>query len=169
VTIVVPCSKGGRSRIVPVLPGNESWVLACLEGRDDPADRAFVRLPSRLDIHALRRSYAQNSYQLLSGRELPPTEGRLHREQVDHGAVRQVAQALGAQPRLRLPGSVPTLSQRGLGARPVAPDDPSWHGAACPICLLTPVARIGETCRERRRRRPRRGKPFATTVSPGSA
>jgi integrase len=95
ITILVPRGKGGRSRIVPVLPGSELCVLTSLKGRNTPAERVFARLPSHLDIHALRRSYAQSYYRHLSGRELPLAEGRLRSDDYDHDAALLVSQALG--------------------------------------------------------------------------
>lgn len=95
VTIQVVRGKGGRSRQVPILSGHEADVLSYIEGRDDPMGRVFARLPSHLDIHALRRSYAQHYYQSLSGRDLPNTEGRLRADAYDHDAALQVSRALG--------------------------------------------------------------------------
>ncbi len=86
--------KGGRPRDVPVLPGREQEVLAQRTGRD-PCERVFSRIPSHLDIHAIRRSYAQAYYRCLSGRELPEPLGRLKRSDYDEAAVKQVSLALG--------------------------------------------------------------------------
>ncbi len=86
--------KGGRPRQVPVLPGHEQDVLSVCEGRD-PQEIVFARIASHLDIHALRREYAQAYYRYLSGRELPPSMGRLKRSDYDEGAVLQVSRALG--------------------------------------------------------------------------
>jgi integrase len=93
--ILVRRGKGGRQRIVPVLPGSEEAVLISIKDRSDPEGRVFARLPKRLDVHALRRTYAQRFYQHLSKRELPPTEGRLRPQDYDREAVRIVSQALG--------------------------------------------------------------------------
>nr|BBH92942.1 hypothetical protein KTA_11410 [Thermogemmatispora argillosa] len=50
--------KGGRERLVPVLPeGGE--LLARLQRGRAPEERVFARVPSHLDIPALRRAYAQ--------------------------------------------------------------------------------------------------------------
>jgi integrase len=95
VDIFVYRGKGGRSRLVPVLPGREEAVLAFVRGRTDPDARVFVRLPSRLDVHALRRSYAQQFYRHLSGRELPSPVGKLRPEDYDREAARAVSRALG--------------------------------------------------------------------------
>jgi integrase len=86
--------KGGRPRRVPVLPGQEPAFLALIEGRA-PQERVFARVPSHLDIHALRRQYAQAYYCLLSGRVLPPATGRLKPSDYDEAAVLEVSRALG--------------------------------------------------------------------------
>ncbi|HLJ36104.1 MAG TPA: integrase [Ktedonobacteraceae bacterium] len=86
--------KGGRPRIVPVLLEYKYEVLALKEGRD-PQERVFPRIPSHLDIHAIRRMYAQAYYCFLSGRSLPSSVGRLKRADYDEQAVLQVSQALG--------------------------------------------------------------------------
>ena len=87
--------KGGRPRQVPVLPGREQDVLAQSEGRE-PKALVFLRIPSHLDIHALRREYAQAYYHHLSGRDLPPSvDQRLKSADYDETAVREVSRALG--------------------------------------------------------------------------
>ena len=86
--------KGGRPRIVPVLPGHEQDVLALRDNRDQQ-ERVFARIPSHLDIHALRRAYAQAYYCQLSGRALPSPDGRLKHTDYDEQAVLQVSRALG--------------------------------------------------------------------------
>ena len=87
-------AKGGRPRSVPVLPGHKQEVLVQRTGRD-PHELVFARIPSHLDIHAIRRSYAQAYYRYLSGRELPSPLGRLKRSDYDEAAVKQVSLALG--------------------------------------------------------------------------
>ncbi|MBA2677560.1 MAG: site-specific integrase [Ktedonobacteraceae bacterium] len=87
-------AKGGRPRQVPILPGREQDVLALREGRD-PQERVFARVPSRLHAQEHRRAYAQAYYKHLSGRELPPAQGRLKRSDYDEKAVLQVSEALG--------------------------------------------------------------------------
>jgi integrase len=88
--------KGGKSREVPVLPGSESAILSLIRGRM-PEDLALPRrLPTRLDVHALRRAYAQALYKHYApGRDLPPPTGRLTPSSYDADAVRRVSKALG--------------------------------------------------------------------------
>ncbi|MDA8344140.1 MAG: site-specific integrase [Thermaerobacter sp.] len=86
--------KGGKPRDVPVLPGREKDVLRLVEGRS-PDERIFDRLPSHADFHAERRAYAQELYKHLSGRPLPPKEGRLRAGSYDSAAALKVSQALG--------------------------------------------------------------------------
>jgi integrase len=86
--------KGGKGREVPVFPGREQNVLALIEGRD-PDERVFPRLPVDADIHQYRRQFAQELYEALSGRPLPPSEGRLRSSDLDRDAALQVSRALG--------------------------------------------------------------------------
>ena len=78
VTIKKGHGKGGRPRQVPVLPGHEEDVLRLREGRESQ-ERVFARVPSRIHAQGHRRHYAQAYYMHLSGRELPPMQGRLKR------------------------------------------------------------------------------------------
>jgi len=95
VTVKKGHGKGGRPRQVPVLPGCEQVVLALCVGRE-PTVLVFPRIPSHLDIHALRREYAQAYYRHLSGRELPPSvDRRLKPADYDESAVLEVSRALG--------------------------------------------------------------------------
>jgi integrase len=95
-SIYVRQGKGGKARNVPVLPGQEHVILALIQGRH-PEEGAFPRrLPVRLDVHALRRTYAQALYLYYApDRELPPPTGRLASGSYDEVAVRQVSYALG--------------------------------------------------------------------------
>ena len=86
--------KGGRPRRIPVLRGYEQDVLCLRDGRE-PLEPVFPRIPSHLDIHAIRRQYAQSYYRHLSHRELPPRTGRLKRSDYDEAAVLQVSKVLG--------------------------------------------------------------------------
>ena len=87
--------KGGRPRRAPVYPGREQDVLAQLAGRA-PDERLFPhKVDSRLNPQAQRRQYAQDFYQLLSGRELPPQDRRLRQSDYDKGAVLEVSHYLG--------------------------------------------------------------------------
>lgn len=94
VLVVVRNGKGGKAREVPVLPGHETDVLAALTGRAD-GGRVFDTIPSHLDVHALRREYAQAYYQHISGRALPPPQGPLPRGSYDKQSVYLVSRALG--------------------------------------------------------------------------
>ncbi|HEY4386626.1 MAG TPA: hypothetical protein VGN34_19390 [Ktedonobacteraceae bacterium] len=86
--------KGGKERIVTVFPGQEQDVLAVVAGRD-PDEHVFARLPSAMDIHSYRRRFAQELYEYLSGRPLPPFEGRLHAADFNRVAALQVSRQLG--------------------------------------------------------------------------
>lgn len=95
--VYVRQGKGGRERDVPVLPGREGAVRRLLEVEGRASDERVVTrpIPHDWDVHADRRAYAQELYRQLSGRELPPAEGRLPRDSYDRQAVMQVSQALG--------------------------------------------------------------------------
>ena len=86
--------KGGKWREVPVFPGREQSVLVLVEGRDAD-ERVFARLPNDADIHTYRRQFAQELYEVLSGRPLPSPEGRLHLSEVDREVALQVSRCLG--------------------------------------------------------------------------
>jgi integrase len=86
--------KGGKWREVPVFPGREKAVLAVVEGRG-PDTHVFDRLPSNMDIHSYRRRFAQELYEYLSGRPLPPLIGRLQAADFDEDAALQVSRCLG--------------------------------------------------------------------------
>ena len=88
--------KGGRRRDVPVFPGREQAVLSVVEGRA-PDAHVFDQLHSSLDIHSYRRRFAQELYEHLSGRPLPPSHGRLHPADLDREAALYVSRCLGHQ------------------------------------------------------------------------
>ena len=86
--------KGGKWREVPVFPGREQAVLSQVTGR--PADaHVFAKISSLLDIHSYRRQFAQELYEQLSGRPLPPLEGRLQSALLDREAALAVSRCLG--------------------------------------------------------------------------
>jgi len=86
--------KGGKERKVAVFPGREQAVLAVKEGRAE-CTLVFDRLPSAMDIHAYRRRFAQELYEHVSGRALPPREGRLQSPDFDRSAAEHVTKCLG--------------------------------------------------------------------------
>lgn len=90
----VPNGKGGKEREAPVLLAQVVEVQRLVAGRR-PEERLFARLPD-IDIHALRREYAQLLYlQEAPGWSLPPAEGPLHPTDYHKEAVRRVSYALG--------------------------------------------------------------------------
>jgi hypothetical protein len=86
--------KGGKWREVPVFPGRERGVLDQVESRDADV-HVFSRISSLLDIHSYRRKYAQDLYEHVSGKPLPPLEGRLQSAELDHQAALYVSRCLG--------------------------------------------------------------------------
>jgi integrase len=95
VLILVRNGKGGRERLVPALPGHEQDILASVKGRQ-PQERVFARIPRPLDIHALRRAYAQAFYlHYANTPDLPPGAGRLRPTDYDRAAAQRVSWALG--------------------------------------------------------------------------
>jgi len=86
--------KGGKHRVVPVLPSAQDTVLRAVAPRL-PEDLLFPRIPVRLDIHAYRRAYAQALYREGDTRLLPPREGRLPHGSVDQERALYVSRALG--------------------------------------------------------------------------
>lgn len=92
-TVRVRQGKGGRAREVRYLGDPDR--LAALVGGKRPEDRAFVRVHTALQAHRLRRAFAQDLYRRLSGRDLPPAEGRLPRGSYDPAAVDEVSRQLG--------------------------------------------------------------------------
>lgn len=92
--VSVHAGKGGRPRTVIARAGYTQIVLAAVEGKE-PTERVFPRVPDRLDVHALRREFAQGLYQELSGRPLPPAHGRLRPTDYDLEAAELVSKQLG--------------------------------------------------------------------------
>ena len=86
--------KGGKVREVLVFPGREEAVLSQVSGRH-PDEHVFARLSSLLDIHSYRRQFAQELYEHLSGRPLPPLVGRLQSAELDHATALEVSRRLG--------------------------------------------------------------------------
>lgn len=92
--VTVCNGKGGKRRVVPVLPGQEEAVGAVVRTR--PADACiFPRIPVRLDVHSYRRWYAQQLYADGGRYPLPSPLGRLAAGSIDLDRARYVAQALG--------------------------------------------------------------------------
>jgi integrase len=95
VLVLVRNGKGGRERLAPALPGHEADILALVTGRS-PDERVFARIPRPLDIHALRRAYAQALYLCYATiPHLPPADRRLRPTDYDRAAVQRVSWALG--------------------------------------------------------------------------
>jgi integrase len=86
--------KGGKEREVPAFPGREPSVLQAVEGRA-AHEKVFPRLPTALDIHAIRRQFAQELYEHYSGQPLPSPQGRLTAKDFDQTAAEQVTRCLG--------------------------------------------------------------------------
>jgi integrase len=95
VYVHVENGKGGRPREVQALPGHNEDVWTMREGRPDDA-KVFERIPRHLDVHSVRREFAQALYQhYAGGRDLPPPSGRLKRQDYDRAAAERVTWALG--------------------------------------------------------------------------
>lgn len=95
VLILVRNGKGGRERLAPALPGHEQDILAQVTGRESQ-EHVFACIPRPLDVHALRRAYAQALYlHFANTPDLPPVTGRLRPTDYDRVAVQYVSWALG--------------------------------------------------------------------------
>ena len=92
--VYVRNGKGGKSRVVHVLPGHEQAVIHMQEQRLEDL-HVFEHIPKDLDVHSYRRTYAQKLYMHVSGRELPPKTGRLKPSDYDREAALYVSQQLG--------------------------------------------------------------------------
>lgn len=56
-------SKGGRDRIAPVVPDLQEDVKSILERvKNDGREKLFDMIPQKIDVHGLRREYAQSIY-----------------------------------------------------------------------------------------------------------
>jgi hypothetical protein len=86
--------KGGKDREVPVFPGRELAVLSQTAGRD-PDAHVFTKISGLLDIHSYRRQFAQELYEHVSGKPLPPAKGRLQSADLDREAALYVSRCLG--------------------------------------------------------------------------
>jgi hypothetical protein len=92
--VFVRRGKGGKDRFVHVFPGREPAVLSQVEGRS-PDEHVFSRISGLLDIHSYRRQFAQDWYEHLAGKPLPPQEGRLQSADFDPDAALKVSEELG--------------------------------------------------------------------------
>jgi len=92
--VCVVNGKGGKRREVPVFPGREQAVLQQVDGKE-PDAHVFGKISSLLDIHSYRRQFAQDLYEHLSGRPLPPVEGRLLSTDLDKDVALYVSRCLG--------------------------------------------------------------------------
>jgi hypothetical protein len=88
-------AKVGGPEKCQALPGHNEDVWTMREGRADDA-KVFERMPRHLDVHSVRREFAQALYQYYAGgRDLPPPSGRLRPKDYDRAAAERVTWALG--------------------------------------------------------------------------
>jgi len=92
--ILVRNGKGGKRRVVPVVPGREGCVARVVVGRA-PGERLFPHVPARIDVHSYRRRYAQDLYREGDRRVLPAPDGQLRPGSVDRERALYVGRALG--------------------------------------------------------------------------
>jgi len=92
--ILVRNGKGGKRRVVPVVPGHEDCVASVVVGRA-PDERLFPHVPARIDVHSYRRRYAQDLYREGDRRALPAPDGQLRPGSVDREQALYVGRALG--------------------------------------------------------------------------
>lgn len=94
-SVYVENGKGGKSRLVEVLPGREEDVLLLKKDRREQ-ELVFPRIPQHLDVHSYRRAFAQALYLYHApGRTLPPLTGKLRKADYDRDAAKKVTYALG--------------------------------------------------------------------------
>jgi integrase len=92
--VCVVKGKGGKQRQVPVFPGRELAVQSAVVDKSSDA-HVFSRISGLLDIHSYRRQFAQDLYEHLSGRPLPPAIGRLQSANFDKDVALYVSRCLG--------------------------------------------------------------------------
>jgi integrase len=94
--VTVRRGKGGKARTVVVDPDQAQHVLRMKAGREEN-ERVFPRIPRHMDVHSVRRTFAQNRYRRhASNHKLPPSEkDRLSSKDYDRSAAQQVTEALG--------------------------------------------------------------------------
>lgn len=89
--------KGGRERTVQVLEPYREHIWALRSQIDAKDAKIFEHIPNRLDVHSLRREYAQNLYEELS-RDKDPS-GQVYRtrdgREYDREILREVSENLG--------------------------------------------------------------------------
>ncbi len=84
--------KGGKTREVPVLKKYQPKIESILEkAKDRGNERLFTRIPEHLDIHSMRREYAQERFIEIRGRKYK----KHTRDKRDREAVREVSRNLG--------------------------------------------------------------------------
>lgn len=60
-------SKGGRDRLAPVLPSKADEVKKIFEqAKENGKGKLFDHIPKEIDVHGLRREYAQELYRSLT-------------------------------------------------------------------------------------------------------
>ena len=60
-------SKGGRNRLAPILPEKVTEVKSIVEkAKENGQHKVFSHIPKEIDVHALRREYAQALYRAIS-------------------------------------------------------------------------------------------------------
>lgn len=60
-------SKGGRDRLAPVLPSKADEVKKIFEqAKENGKGKLFDHIPKEIDVHGLRRGYAQELYRSLT-------------------------------------------------------------------------------------------------------